>query len=64
MTKKKGKAGRADYFHHKSDNSDINVVEKDTVVNGMPHDELSRGTEIEPDYYPSKTDLYTMISIR
>jgi hypothetical protein len=34
-----------DYFHHKSDNIGMNVEEKDAVVSGMLHDELSRCNE-------------------
>lgn len=36
---------RVDYFHHKSDNTGMNVVEKDLVVSGMLADELGRCEE-------------------
>ncbi len=34
------------FFHHKSDNSRMRVVEKDKVISGMLHDELKRCQEM------------------
>ena len=34
------------FFHHKSDNSRMKVVEKDKVISGMLHDELKRCQEM------------------
>ncbi|HVN96215.1 MAG TPA: hypothetical protein VMT62_07295 [Syntrophorhabdaceae bacterium] len=39
------KAAGIDNFHHKRDNNNMNVVEKDVVVSGMLQDELSRCKE-------------------
>lgn len=38
----KGKTQKIDIFHHKDDNINMSVVEKDAVVSGMLGDELSR----------------------
>lgn len=40
-----GKTEKVAIFHHKDDNIDMNVVEKDGVVSGMLSDELSRCEE-------------------
>lgn len=45
VTKKQRKVEMVDNFHHKLDNSGMNVVENDAVVSGMLHDELSRCKE-------------------
>jgi len=42
---RKGKTKKIDIFHHKDDNINMNVVEKDAVVSGMLGDELSRCEE-------------------
>lgn len=41
----KGKTQKIDIFHHKDDNVNMNVVEKDAVVSGMLGDELLRCEE-------------------